>query len=277
MKTLFLSDLDGTLLSPEKEITPQTAEILNHLLDRGLLFSYCTARSYHSAGALTRELHLSAPAVTHNGTFVVDPKTGRHLYTGSFSEEDSARLLLLLEREEVYPLTYFLVGEEEKVCWKTEKQSPGITRYLSTRGSDPRLMPVQGEFPAGRLYYITAIADYGTLERLVPVLREEGFTYNLQEEIYNRGEFWLEVMPGNITKASGARRVKEMTGADKLVCFGDNLNDAALFREADECYAVKNAVGVLRDMATGVIGSYEEDGVARWLEENAARFLSENE
>ena len=83
-------------------------------------------------------------------------------------------------------------------------------------------------------------------------------------------------MPGNITKASGARRVKEMTGADKLVCFGDNLNDAALFREADECYAVKNAVGVLRDMATGVIGSYEEDGVARWLEENAARFLVEN-
>ena len=112
--------------------------------------------------------------------------------------------------------------------------------------------------------------------RLFCRLREEGFTYNLQEEIYNRGEFWLEVMPGNITKASGARRVKEMTGADKLVCFGDNLNDAALFREADECYAVKNAVGVLRDMATGVIGSYEEDGVARWLEENAARFLVEN-
>ena len=48
--------------------------------------------------------------------------------------------------------------------------------------------------------------------------------------------------------------------------FGDGLNDADLFRVADECYAVENAVPQLKAMATGVIAGNNEDGVAKWLE-----------
>ena len=38
-----------------------------------------------------------------------------------------------------------------------------------------------------------------------------------------------------------------------------------MFRIADECYAMENAVDELKAIATGVIGSNEEDGVARFL------------
>ena len=45
MKTLYVSDLDGTLLTPEGRVSPKTAEILNELIQRGLLISVDTARS----------------------------------------------------------------------------------------------------------------------------------------------------------------------------------------------------------------------------------------
>ena len=52
------------------------------------------------------------------------------------------------------------------------------------------------------------------------------------------------------------------------MCFGDGKNDISMFRAADECYAVANAVEELKEIATGVILSNNEDGVAKWLEEN---------
>jgi len=43
------------------------------------------------------------------------------------------------------------------------------------------------------------------------------------------------------------------------------VNDISMFQIADECYAVENAVDELKQIATDVIGSNEDNGVARWL------------
>ncbi len=53
-----------------------------------------------------------------------------------------------------------------------------------------------------------------------------------------------------------------------MVSFGDAVNDIPMFQISDECYAVSNAVEALSKLATDVIGSNEEDGVAKWLEEH---------
>ena len=50
------------------------------------------------------------------------------------------------------------------------------------------------------------------------------------------------------------------------MCFGDEVNDLPMFELADERYAVKNAAPELKKLATAVIGSNDEDAVARWLQ-----------
>ena len=50
------------------------------------------------------------------------------------------------------------------------------------------------------------------------------------------------------------------------------MNDIPLFEESDECYALANGVEELKARATGVIGSNEEDGVARWLAGHAEKY-----
>ena len=44
-----------------------------------------------------------------------------------------------------------------------------------------------------------------------------------------------------------------------------------MFKISDECYAVENAVEELKQAATGVIGSNEEEGVKRWLAEHVVK------
>ena len=72
-------------------------------------------------------------------------------------------------------------------------------------------------------------------------------------------------MPKNATKAHAARQLANLLVCDKIVAFGDAVNDLPLFEAADECYAVANAADALKARATAVIGGNDEDGVAKWL------------
>jgi len=62
--------------------------------------------------------------------------------------------------------------------------------------------------------------------------------------------------------------LKKLWNCDRVVSFGDAVNDIPMFEISDECYAVENAVDELKAIATGVIESNEEDGVAKWLKAN---------
>ena len=58
----------------------------------------------------------------------------------------------------------------------------------------------------------------------------------------------------------------------KLVVFGDGINDMPLFHIANESYAMADAVPELKKIATAVIDSNNNDGVAKWIMENARNF-----
>ena len=76
-KTLYVTDLDATLLRNDKSVSEATARILNFLIDRGMLITYATARSGHSAAKLVGDIDFRLPAIIRNGTVFADPKTGR--------------------------------------------------------------------------------------------------------------------------------------------------------------------------------------------------------
>lgn len=99
-------------------------------------------------------------------------------------------------------------------------------------------------------------------------LSQDGrFHVTFQRELY-RTEYFCEVMPREATKANAVRKLRALYGCDRMVSFGDAINDIPMFEASDECYAVANAVPELRERAGGVTRSDEEDGVVRWLAEH---------
>lgn len=75
-------------------------------------------------------------------------------------------------------------------------------------------------------------------------------------------------MPKNATKANAIQYLKQIYKDEKIVCFGDAINDISMFKVADESYATQNAVLPLKEVASGIIGSNHDDGVALWLQQN---------
>ena len=70
MKTLFISDLDGTLLNSKAEISEKTACIINSLTKENLYFTIATARSERTAIPMTLCLDINVPHVLMNGVII---------------------------------------------------------------------------------------------------------------------------------------------------------------------------------------------------------------
>lgn len=270
MKTLYVTDLDGTLLTSKDCISEYSLKIINKLVEQGMHFTYATARSLSSASVVTKGLTTKIPIIGYNGTMIFDAATGKILTSTSFTPEEVQDVIKELHKNNVSPLVYSFIQGKEKVSWNTSKENEGIRHYLSLRMGDKRLRPLsdkEGLFD-GNIFYFTCIGEKETLMPVYDIFSKDNrYTCTIQQEL-NRTEYWCEIMPKKVTKAEAIKTLKQMLGCDRIVSFGDAINDIPMFQISDECYAVANAVDALKSIATSVIGSNDEDGVARHLLEN---------
>ena len=272
MRTLFVTDLDGTLLNTCSRISDYSKGVINGLVDKGMLFTYATARSLASASVVAEGLSTEIPIIAYNGAFIVEPSDGKILLSNFITEEQKGFLKDVFRENHVSPLVYAYVNGVEKVTWRTALENDGIQRYLSLRKGDKRFQPLSEE-EADKLYvgdsfYYTCIGNKEELQPVYEALKDsEDFNVLFHQELY-RPEYWCEIIPKKATKANAIAELKKLWGCEKVVSFGDAVNDIPMFEISDECYAVENAVEELKKLATGVIGSNEDDGVAKWLLDN---------
>ena len=272
-KTLYVTDLDGTLLNSRDRISPFSIRTINSLVEQGMLFTYATARSLVSASKVTEGLSTNIPVIAYNGAFIFRPSTGEILSEERFTDAERKHVEDVLNGFGIFPLVYAFVSGIEKVSWIPRHENDGIRRYLSVRQGDRRFRPVSGTgaLYEGDIFYFTCI---GEKEELQPVYDafagDPRYRCTLQQELY-RPEYWCEIMPARASKANAILKLKALRGCSRVISFGDAVNDLPMFEISDECYAVANAVDELKAAATGIIESNEDDGVAKWLLDRAAR------
>lgn len=272
-RTLYVTDLDGTLLNTKDRINQKSIEIINGLIRKGMLFTYATARSLVSASVVAEGLTTDIPVIAYNGVLIINPSTNEILSQESFSEEERNAVIRVLNQYNIYPMVYTYLGNVEKVLWMPDKENEGVKRYLNSRQGDKRFEPVMTKsgLYRGDMFYFTCIGEREELQPIYDIFSvDERFRCTIQQELY-RPEYWCEIMPAKATKAEAIKKLKKLWNCDRIVSFGDAVNDIPMFEISDECYAVENAVAELKAKATGIIGSNEDDGVARWLEEHALR------
>lgn len=267
MRTLYVSDLDGTLLRSDQRISSYSASVINRLVDEGMLFSYATARSIITARRATQGLNARIPLILYNGAFTMDSATGEILIGNLFEKEEFADILNDLMSGGVRPIVYGLHAGKEQFRYLKAEINRETRGFVDSRKGDPRDMPVErkDQLSQGQPFYITCIDRAERLSAYYERYRTRCHCV-YHKDIYT-GDQWLEIMPGSASKARAAVQLKEYLKCERLIAFGDGLNDMDLFEAADECYAVSNAAVALRERATAVIGGNDEDSVARWLEE----------
>ncbi len=201
MRTLYVSDLDGTLLRSDERTSGYTNRTVNRLVGEGMLFSYATARSFQTARKVTAGLEAEIPLIVYNGAAVADNRDGSFLQMNFFGGE-AAEILDELEACGVFPIVYAVAGGREMFSYLPARCTRGMRAFLETRKNDRRANPVatRRTLRAGDIFYFTCIDER---EKLLPLYEKYREQYHcvFQVDLYTR-EQWLEIMPKAASKAS---------------------------------------------------------------------------
>jgi Cof subfamily protein (haloacid dehalogenase superfamily) len=256
---LVASDLDGTLLGPDAELSPRTAAAIRDADEAGIVVVAATGRSY-----LTATLRLAgAPAVRwlvcSNGAVLYDRQAGVVVDRHGIAEAavpaavDAIRAGL--------PDVGFAwesplgLGAEE-----------GFLAMAPTR--DSRAEQVIERFgppyPDGLTKIMVGHPELrrGDLLHAIRPFVVDGLVVSASSVPF------VEIAAPGIDKAFGVARLCQRLGLDRseVAAIGDHINDVALLRWAGCSVAMGDADPEAHAAAQEVTGTCEEDGAARWLE-----------
>ena len=272
MKTLYITDLDGTLFRKTGEPSAFTVETLNTLIAKGMHFSFATARTGISALKIMEHVDCRLPVVLMNGVLVYDPLAKRHLRVASLHRTAAERVVQILQKHHAASFVYTL-QEEQLMTYYENLDDKAMRDFCMERrkkfGKTYLRVDSFAEILDQTVIYIALLSQYDRLSPVAEELKKDpeiGFAF--YRDVYSEDLWYLEIFSKDATKYTAVQFLRETCGFDRIVGFGDNLNDLPLFRACDEKYAVANAHETLCGEADAVIGSNEEDGVANFLLES---------
>ena len=273
METIFISDLDGTLVNNEAELSEYSLTNLKSLIADGLPFTVASARSIVSIQQMLKGLHLPLPVISFNGAYLSDLETGKHKIINSINSDAANSIFECFPRHNCVPYISTYTGIEERVYYNSVINE-GMQWYLEERiaRKDPRFRRTENlrNSLSEQVVCMTLIDRKEVLDDLEKELLEKHGdhieVHNFENQ-YSPGWYWLTIHDVRASKDQAIQTLKEFCGIEKskVVVFGDNKNDLKMFQKANHAVAVKNATNEIKSHAHEIIGSNQDDSVVNYL------------
>ena len=270
MKTLYISDLDGTLLTPNATLSNGTIVTMNKLLAEGLEFTCATARTPASVSYILSPLDIKVPAIMMNGVIIYNLANKRYEKV-EYLEEKYFETILNYMRD--LNLKAFIYGIHNNILstYYESISNDAMNTFMMERVTRYHKVFTQvdsfDQITRKDVIYCLFLDKKNVLDPLYDLVKDmDDISCSYYKDVYFDDIYCLELFSKNATKYNGVKYIKETYGYDKIVAFGDNLNDIPMFQASDDCYAMSNAKPELKALANEIIGSNKEDGVAAYLE-----------
>lgn len=282
--------MDGTLLGSDSRVSARSAAILAELSSLGAMVTVATARTPATVVPLLKDCRLAIPAIVMTGAALWNwnrDRNSRHRVgdeaSGYFEDEHYIRredmdiLDRAFESAGVYPFRYIRRPDAEALTVFHSARMNAAERAFYEERARLFLKRFELQRPIGdeereRCMLCFAMGEYGAIEKIGAVIaRSTQCSYSLYPDTYNRSIGLLEVFGKGVSKASAVNRLRSRLDADRVIVFGDNLNDLPMMRCADVSIAVANALPEVRAAADIVIGSNSEDAVPRYIAADYAK------
>lgn len=274
MKTLYISDLDGTLLNKNAELSSYTVNTLNSLINQGIHFTIATARTIASVSTIMAQVHLNLPLVLMNGVLIYDIASKKYQNIQYLSTKSIHRILTIMKENNITGFMYE-VNNDKLATYYERLETKALNEF-----HDERVERYQKPFNQvsdfadvipDHIIYFALMDKKGRLEPVYQALQDiPGIATAFYLDIYSNENIWyLEIFSSEATKYNAAMYIRETYGYDCVIGFGDNVNDLPLFQACDITCAVSNAREDVKKVANHIIDSNVSDGVPRWIKDYA--------
>lgn len=252
-------DLDGTLMTNDKKISPAVKEAIYEMREKGFHVVLASGRPTPGMYYVADELEMKKYGgfiLSFNGGCITDYKTNKIVYSQTIPENFINDIKEYVKETQCEVATY----RGNDIITTNDKDE-----YIKKEAFITRMNVCKTDyfwdnitFPVNK-FLLTAKPEYA---------RE--IAYDMSEEFYGRlnvfrsEPFFVEVCPLGIDKGRSLSKLLEILGCsrEELVACGDGYNDLTMIEYAGLGVSMENGCRELKEKADYICPSNENDGIA---------------
>ncbi|WP_235837985.1 Cof-type HAD-IIB family hydrolase [Chitinasiproducens palmae] len=255
----MISDIDGTLLTPDKQVTARAVAAVQALRDAGIVFTLASSRPPVGLAGLVKQLHLDAPLAAFNGGTLVAPDLRTVLHARHIAPELAKQALRALDAHGHHAWV-FARGE-----WRvTDPSGPYIDLESRTIGTGPTVVARFDDLDA--VDKIVGVSrDFEALARSEASLRTRfGSTLNVARS----QKYYLDLTDPAANKGEAVHGLARQLNlpCSRIAVLGDMANDVPMFEAAGLSVAMGQAAPDVQAAADDVTAANDDDGFAKAIE-----------
>jgi Cof subfamily protein (haloacid dehalogenase superfamily) len=255
-----LADVDGTLVTKDKRLTPRAIQAVKQLQERGILFAITSGRPPRGMSMLVEPLGMNVPMAAFNGGIIVLPD-----------------MTVVDERpvpDEVVPGVIDMIRAHGLYAWiyrstdwyVTDPKAPHAEREASTVQFPPTVVPTYDGL-LNRVVKIVGVSDdYDLVAKCEAAVQQQ---FGAQVSAARSQPYYLDVTHPTANKGVVVERLSNYykIPLERIATLGDQPNDVLMFKRSGLSIAMGNASEDVQRQATYVTTSHEDEGFANAIEQ----------
>ncbi|MCL9783556.1 Cof-type HAD-IIB family hydrolase [Vibrio sp. S4M6] len=262
---IVASDLDGTLLQPNHQLSPFTQQTLKQLHDSGYIFVFATGRHHVDVAGIREIAAIPAYMVTSNGARVHDPQDNL-IFSHNVPEHLVQSIIDMVKQEPDININLYRNDD-----WLINKKDEALKRFNSSSGFSFQLFDVDNAPTTGisKLFFTHPNQSHEYLAKFEKQFNER---FGDQVNVAFSTPECLEIMAGDVSKGEALEVVADKLGytLDNCIAFGDGMNDVEMLSMVGKGLVMgtshQRVFSALPE--NEVIGSNTQDAVAHYLKSN---------
>ncbi|HEX4158474.1 MAG TPA: Cof-type HAD-IIB family hydrolase [Rhizomicrobium sp.] len=257
--SLLLADVDGTLVTEDKVLTPRARAAVMQLNNKGIRFAITSGRPPRGMSMFVDPLALTEPIAGFNGGAYVAPDM-RVLETHTLAAEAASKAIEMLGQLGLDAWLY-----TGKSWYLRNPDAPHVARESWTVKFSPEVTNSYEQYYADAVKIVGISDDHALVQKAEA---EIGHALEGSASVARSQPYYLDITNTNANKAGVVRYHASRLGipASEICTMGDMPNDVLMFRVSGFSIAMGNASDDVKSQASAVTDSYNDEGFAKAVE-----------
>jgi Cof subfamily protein (haloacid dehalogenase superfamily) len=259
---LFAFDLDGTLLTGGKRLSPANENALHEMAEAGAVIAFASGRLGSSMQKLVPATLPDVAMLTLNGAAVYTGRSkGARKILDIPLSNTAADCLVDHALNKPFGLNYYIDGRLYAV--NNQTTAPWLGLYYEQTGTEYHYVENLDAFRGRRPSKIIFVGPPALLDEQETYFRRR---WGASVYVCRTWDYYLEFMDPRVNKAAGLEALAKEYGVEwpQVAAFGDAENDIPMLEKAGQGIAMANASTEVK-RAAGRVSPWtnDEDGVAK--------------
>jgi Cof subfamily protein (haloacid dehalogenase superfamily) len=258
---LVVSDVDGTLVTKDKRITPAAIDAIRRIRERGIKFTVISSRPPQAIKVVGDVIGLTDPVPAFNGGLLVGPDLKTVLHEKFLEKIVAERVLKRLQQSNVDIWVY-----TDTDWYVPSLTAPYVEHEIHSVKYEPTVLTDFNSIRKDRIAKIVGVSENFDALAITEKKLQEEFRGAISAS--RSQKYYLDITHPSANKGEGILLLSQLLDipTSQIATIGDMQNDVYMFKKSRLSIAMGNATPDVQQQANYVTATNEDDGFAKAME-----------